>query len=80
MKQHKVQSSVQPQEIEITPDAVFIAKNIHEYTTNIDDHIQTGYEFDCIEYTKDEYLIVQNEKIATLEQELTATKILLGVD
>lgn len=80
MKQHKVYSSTQPQEIEITPNAVFIAKNIINYTTTIDDYVQNGYEYDCIEYNKDEYLALQGDKIASLEQELAAAKILLGVD
>lgn len=81
MKQHgKVYSSTQPNAIEITDNAVFFASNIQSYSRTIDGHTQSGYEYDCTEYSKDEYLILQNEKIATLEQELQAAKILLGVD
>ena len=81
MKQHgKVYSSVAPQAIEITENAVFLASNIEAYEKDIDGHIQSGYKYDCIEYTKDEYLILQNEKITSLEQQLAAAKILLGVD
>lgn len=81
MKEYgKVYSSIQPQNIKITDNAVFIATNVESYTKTIDGHTQTGYMYDCIEYTKDEYLIIQNSKITALAQELQAAKILLGVD
>ena len=81
MKQHgKVYSSVEPQAIEMTENAVFLASNIESYTKNVDGHTQSGYQYDCVEYSKDEYLIYQNNKITALEQELAAAKILLGVE
>lgn len=81
MKQHgKVYSSVEPQAIEMTENAVFLASNIESYTKDVDGHTQSGYKYDCTEYSKDEYLIYQNEKITALEQELAAAKILLGVE
>ena len=81
MKQHgKVYSSIEPQAIEMTENAVFIASNIEPYTKEIDGHTQSGYQYNCTEYSKDEYLLYQSNKIATLEQELAAAKILLGVD
>ena len=81
MKQHgKVYSTVQPNAIEITNNAVFFASNIQSYSKTVDGHTQEGYEYDCTEYTKDEYLLLQSEKITSLEQELAAAKILLGVD
>ena len=76
----KVRSTIQPRPIEITATSVFIASNIIPYEEEVDGHILRGYEYDCTEYTKDEYLLHQNEQIASLEQELAATKILLGVD
>ena len=81
MKQHgKVYSSVSPQAIEMTENAVFLASNIESYTKEIDGHTQSGYQYDCTEYSKDEYLLYQNNKILELEQELAAAKILLGVE
>lgn len=76
----KVHSSTRPQEVEITENAVFVASNITEYSKQIDDHTYTGYEYDWIEYTKDEYLIQQGAQIVSLQEELQAAKILLGVD
>lgn len=76
----KIHSTNMPQEIEMTTNSVFVASNITSYSKTIEDRIQSGYEYDCIEYTKDEYLTIQSNKILSLEEELQATKILLGVD
>ena len=76
----KVKSSVRPPEIEFLPNAVLINENIQEYSETIDGHLLSGYEYDCTEYSKDEYLLLQNQKITALEEELKAAKILLGVD
>lgn len=76
----KVRSSISPQLVEFTPNKVLVASNIHTYEEEMDGHILRGYEYDCEEYTKDEYLLLQNNKIAVLEEELNAAKILLGVE
>lgn len=69
----KIRSTNRPQDIEMTGNSVFIATNITSYNKNIDGYIEEGYEYNCVEYTKDEYLV-------SLAQELAAAKILLGVD
>ena len=76
----KVRSSIQPPEVEFLQDKVLVASNIHAYEEEVDGRTLSGYEYDCEEYTKDQYLALQTNKILALEQELTATKILLGVD
>lgn len=76
----KVRSSVRPQPVEFVGDTVLVASNITEYEEEIGDRTLVGFEYDCEEYTKNEYTLLQNEKIASLEQELAAAKILLGVD
>lgn len=76
----KMHSAVRPQDIEITATTVFIAKNIVPYEEEVDGRTLQGYEYDCVEYTKDEYLILQDSKIQSLQEELEAAKILLGVD
>jgi len=53
----KIRSTNRPQDIEMTENSVFVASNITEYNKNIDGYIEEGYEYDCIEYTKDEYLL-----------------------
>lgn len=76
----KVYSASRPQEVEFTATSVFIASNIEPYTREMDEDMEEGYEYDYVEYTKDEYLIQQTNKINELQQELEAAKILLGVD
>ena len=69
----KVRSATEPQAIQFTANSVFIASNITPYEEVVDGHTLTGYQ-------KDAYLVSQMERIASLEQELSAAKILLGVD
>lgn len=76
----KVRSSIQPPEVEFLQNTVLVASNVTTYEEEFDGHILRGYEYDCQEYTKDEYLALQDAKITSLEQELAAAKILLGVD
>ena len=52
----KVQSLNRPQEIEIKESKVFIASNIQPYSATVGEYEETGYEYDYIEYTKDEYI------------------------
>ena len=80
----RVRSSERPQETEITSDKVFVASNVTTFEATIDDKVISGYEYDYISYTKDEYIqyiIDKNAKtINELEDELSAVKILLGVE
>lgn len=74
------QSALEPNAVEFTADAVFLATNIHPYEKEIEGRMVSGFEYECTKYDKDEYLMLQNSKILSLEEELQATKILLGVD
>ena len=76
----KLRSSVQPQSVQITPNSVIVASDIQAYEEVIDGHTLAGFEYKGTEYTKDEYMLLQDQKITSLEQELAAAKILLGVD
>lgn len=76
----RIHSTARPQEIVITNSSVFVASDIQPYTRDIEEYHEEGYEYNYVGYTKDEYLIQQNQKITSLEEELKAAKILLGVD
>lgn len=76
----KVRSSTRPQDIEITATSVLVASNITPYEETVFDQTVRGFEYECTEYTKDEYLLHQSAEIASLAQQLEATKILLGVE
>lgn len=77
-------STEKPNAIEITDKKVFVAENIQPYEIEQDFGVQvSGYQFNLIEYDKDEYILLMAqrvEKIDSLEDELEAAKILLGVD
>lgn len=76
----KIHSGSRPKEVDMTASQVFIATNIEPYTLEIDGKTESGYQYDYVGYTKDEYLLEQTNKITQLEQELQAAKILLGVE
>lgn len=76
----KVRSSIQPQAIEFTANSVLVASNINAYEEIVGDRTLSGYEYDCTEYTKDEFMALQAQTIASLSEQLQAAKILLGVD
>ena len=79
----KVRSNAQPPEIEVTASLVLVASNIKEYEQNIEGQVITGYEYDYDIYSKDEYILVMAQKTKAIEQlqeQLEATKILLGVE
>ena len=72
-----------PNSIQIFNNQVIIPSNIHEYSQETDNGTISGYEYDCDIYTKDQYIILmagQTQKIAELEDQLAAAKILLGVE
>ena len=80
----KVKSKNAPPATEITPNFVYVAKNIETVTRTIEDSEEIIYMYDYIQYTKDEYISSLSQAnaaaIEELNDELAATKILLGVE
>jgi hypothetical protein len=74
MKQYRTQrSTVKPEDVEITESKVFTYESITEIKVKnyeSDDEI-TMYEFTLTEYDKDEYIRIQAEKNASLEEQMT---------
>lgn len=70
-------SAVRPEELELTETKVFVYSNITEVSEPGTDEQSgfTGYEFDLIEYDKDEYIKMQAEKNADLENEITQAQV-----
>lgn len=76
-------SLIEPPEIEITKTKVFVSSNIQSVEREAEGNIETCYSFVLTEYDKDEYitmLAANQADIAALQEELTAAKILLGVE
>lgn len=61
-------SATAPKDIEITADAVFLAINIRPYEKEIEGRNISGYAYECVQYTKDEY-------IAKLHQDIIDTQL-----
>lgn len=80
MKQYGTQrSTVKPEDVEITESKVFSYKNITEIKVKnpeSDDEVKM-YEFTLTEYDKDEYIRIQAEKNASLEEQMTQTQVAL---
>lgn len=74
MKQYGTQrSTVKPEDVEITESKVFTYESIIEIKVKnpeSDDEV-TMYEFTLTEYDKDEYIRIQAEKNASLEEQMT---------
>lgn len=80
MKDYGVQrSAVEPLEVEITETKVFVASDVKQITVNMDmeeqEHVE--YEFNLVEYDKDEYIKMISDKNSALEAEITNTQIAL---
>lgn len=74
MKQYGTQrSTVKPEDVEITESKVFTYENITEIRVKNpeSDNEVTMYEFTLTEYDKDEYIRIQAEKNASLEEQMT---------
>lgn len=80
MKQYGTQrSTVKPEDVEITESMVFSYEDITEIKVKnpeSDDEV-TMYEFTLTEYDKDEYIRIQAEKNASLEEQMTQTQVAL---
>lgn len=80
MKQYGTQrSTVKPEDVEITESRVFSYEDITEIKVKnpeSDDEV-TMYEFTLTEYDKDEYIRIQAEKNASLEEQMTQTQVAL---
>lgn len=79
-----VKGSIRPKEVEVVATNVYVASNIEYYEETIEGHTMSGYEYDYTIYSYAEYMEKitsdSNAKITALEEELQATKILLGVE
>lgn len=74
----------EPKPIEITASKVFVSSDIQQIERQDEEGNQIQmYSFNLTSYDKDEYIILiaqQNSEIDELKEELSAAKILLGVE
>lgn len=78
MKNYGVQkSSVLPNNFEITNSKVFVYENIEKIISKIEDQEIMEYQFNLIEYDKDEYIKIISEKNEELNQQIIDTQLAL---
>ncbi len=78
MKNHGiVRSTVEPKSLEVNEKKVFAATDIHPVTVNIEGQEAVEYEFNLLEYDKDEYIKLISDKNSELEENLTDTQMAL---
>lgn len=72
----KVRSNVQPKAVEIDEYSVWVASNITPVQeAGIDEQPGfTGYEYDLVQYDKDEYIKMMDDKNASLEAQMESTQ------
>lgn len=72
-------STVEPLELELTETKVFVASDITPVNEPDTDEQPgfIGFEFQLVEYDKDEYIKLQAEHNAALEQQMTDTQLAL---
>lgn len=71
MTNHGIQySTARPQDIEVTADAVFLATDITPYSKEIEGHTVEGYQYNLIQYSKDEYIIKLHQDVIDTQMAL----------
>ena len=79
MKDYGTQrSTVKPEPIVIDDFSVWQYSGIQEISENVGEENEfVGFEFDMVQYGKDEFIKLQAEKNAAMEEELTSTQLAL---
>lgn len=69
-----VESSVKPEPIRIDEYSVWISTDITPFEKEIDGETFTGYSYHSVQYDKDEYIMLQQQKI---DEEITNAQLAL---
>lgn len=78
MKDYGTQrSTVRPLDVEVTQTKVFVASDISEVQVTMEEDEHTEFEFNLVEYDKDEYIKMISEKNSQLESDVVNTQIAL---
>lgn len=74
----KVRSTVKPDEIVIDEFSVWQYTDIQEVSENVGEENEfVGYEFNMVQYSKDEFILQQATDNAALQQQITDTQLAL---
>lgn len=73
----RIRSTVAPEEKVIDEYSVWINTDIQEVEVEHDSDVHTEYEFNQVQYSKDEYIKMIDDKNAQLENQVTDTQMAL---
>ena len=74
----KTRSTVKPDAVVIDDNSVWVHTDIQEEHESVgEDQSFDGYEFNMIQYEKDEYILMMSEKNSELEKQVTNTQLAL---
>ena len=74
----KTRSKVKPDAVVIDDNSVWVHTDIQEVHESVgEDQSFDGYEFNMIQYEKDEYILMMSEKNSELEKQVTDTQLAL---
>ena len=74
----KQRSTVSPEPMVIDEFSVWVHSDIVPVEENVGEETFTGFEFNIIQYGKDEYIKTMAEKNSTVETQLTNTQLALS--
>jgi hypothetical protein len=70
-------SAVEPLALEITDSKVFVASGIEQVTAMVDEQEVQEWQFNLVEYDKDEYIKIISDRNDSLETQMTDTQVAL---
>lgn len=73
----KVRAAEAPEAVVIDESSVWVASNATEVTVSDEQGSRTEYEFDLLQYGKDEYIRLMDEKNSMLEAQVNDTMLAL---
>lgn len=74
----KTRSTVKPDAVVIDDNSVWVHTDIQEVHESVgEDQSFDGYEFNMIQYEKNEYILMMSEKNSELEKQVTDTQLAL---
>jgi glucosamine 6-phosphate synthetase-like amidotransferase/phosphosugar isomerase protein len=78
MKDYGLQrSAVEPLALEITDSKVFVASDIEQVTVTVDEQEVQEWQFNLVEYNKDEYIKIISNRNKEIEQNILDTQVAL---
>lgn len=73
----KTKSTIQPEKVVMDDNSVWVHSNIEPIVETIGESTFDGYQYDTVQYDKNEYILMISEKNSQLEAQVTDTQVAL---